>query len=263
MPVCGVRACAVDEATGIVATMSRPVLRTSRLVLRPMTIEHLPLLHQLDTDPQVMRYLLGRARTPEEIEQFWTPRCVDTIADAAGLGWWVGFLDEPAADARIADATAVDANADDVTALASGAADAAAAAAAASGDATAADGMTEDSERFVGWWDLGRSDSDPQDPVPPDSAEIGWRVARRHWRQGLATEGAEALLRHGFQTVGLDRVWAETMAVNRPSRGVMEKIGMRLVGAEVRHWEHPLPGADQGEVTYEIRAAQWRARREA
>lgn len=186
--------------------MSRPTLHTDRIELRPMTPAHLPLLHQLDTDPEVMRYLLGRARTPEEIDAFWGPRCADTIADAVGLGWWVGFAEG----------------------------------------------------EFLGWWDLGRSDSDPDAPVTAREAEIGWRVARRHWRRGFATEGALALLAHGFDTVGLESVWAQTMAVNTPSRGVMTKIGMTYVRAEVRDWEDPLPGADQGEVLYRITREQWR-----
>ena len=71
--------------------MARPALHTSRIELVPMTLEHLPLLHILDTDPQVMRYLTGRARTPDVIDAFWAPRCADTTADALGLGWWVGF----------------------------------------------------------------------------------------------------------------------------------------------------------------------------
>ena len=29
--------------------------------------------------------------------------------------------------------------------------------------------------------------------------EIGWRLARQHWGKGLATEGARAVVRHGFE----------------------------------------------------------------
>lgn len=72
--------------------MARPVLHAQRLELQPMGPQHLPLHHRLDTDPEVMRHLLGRARTPREIDEFWIPRCGDTIADAAGIGWWVGVL---------------------------------------------------------------------------------------------------------------------------------------------------------------------------
>ena len=185
----------------------RPVVTTDRITLRPMTIEHLPLLHRLDSDPEAMRHLLGRARTPQEIDDFWGPRCADTSGDTLGLGWWVGF-------------------------------------------------GTDD---FLGWWDLGRSDSEPGSALHPDAAEIGWRLERRHWRQGLATEGALALVRHGFETVGLRRIWAETMAVNSGSRGVMRRLGMRHVSTEVRTWDEPLPGAEEGEVTHEITADEWRA----
>ncbi|WP_206489664.1 GNAT family N-acetyltransferase [Rhodococcus sp. KRD162] len=111
---------------------------------------------------------------------------------------------------------------------------------------------------FLGWWDLGRSDSTVDAPVSSDQAEIGWRVMSRQWRRGLATEGALLLLDHGFRTLGLQRIWAETMAVNYPSRGVMTKIGMHHVRTHVREWQDPLPGADEGEVLYEITATQWR-----
>ena len=190
---------------GMEIVMVRPVITTERLKLRPMKPQHLQLHRQLDTDPKVMRYLLGRGRTPEETDEFWEPRCADTIADAAGMGWWVGFVDGC----------------------------------------------------FVGWWDLGRSDSDPAAGVKPSEAEIGWRVVRSQWGQGLAPEGAVALLQHGFVTVGLKRVWAETMAVNVPSRRVMEKIGMRHTATEIRGWDDPLPGNELGEVTYEVTKTEW------
>ena len=48
-----------------------------------MAAHHLPLLHGLDSDPVVMEFLLGRARTSAEIDEFWGPRCVD----AGGRVW--------------------------------------------------------------------------------------------------------------------------------------------------------------------------------
>ena len=56
--------------------------------------------------------------------------------------------------------------------------------------------------------------------------EIGWRLARAHWGQGLATEGARALLEHAFGPMGLAEVVAFTARGNRPSIRVMEKLGM-------------------------------------
>ena len=110
---------------------------------------------------------------------------------------------------------------------------------------------------FLGWWDLS-----PGRPVPaqPSAAEAGWRLARRHWGQGYATEGAGALLGHGFTTVGLSEVWAETMATNEPSRRVMTKLGMRHVRTDHRSWDEPLSGAEQGEVVYSITREVWAGR---
>lgn len=59
---------------------------------------------------------------------------------------------------------------------------------------------------------------------PP--VEIGWQFAQRFWGQGLAPEGARALLAHAW-TLGLDEVVAFTAVGNLPSRRVMEKIGMQ------------------------------------
>jgi RimJ/RimL family protein N-acetyltransferase len=107
-------------------------------------------------------------------------------------------------------------------------------------------GFSRDDGSYLGWWTLAVDDEDP------DTAELGYRLRRDAWGRGYATEGSRAMLDHAFGTVGLTRVWGETMAVNAGSRHVMEKLGMRLVRTYVGEWEHPLAGADQGEVVYEI-----------
>lgn len=65
------------------------------------------------------------------------------------------------------------------------------------------------------------------------------------------------VLDHGFATIGVRTVWAETMAVNQPSRKVMAKLGMRHVLTDHRQWDEPLPGTEQGEVVYEITRDEW------
>jgi 3-dehydroquinate dehydratase/shikimate dehydrogenase len=57
--------------------------------------------------------------------------------------------------------------------------------------------------------------------------EIGWRLAHRHWGKGLATEGARAVVRYGFETIKLKEIVAITVPTNVRSRHVMEKIGMK------------------------------------
>lgn len=96
----------------------------------------------------------------------------------------------------------------------------------------------------------------------PAEAELGYRLPRRHWRKGYATEASRELLRHAFETAGMTRVVAETMAVNAGSRGVMEKAGLRYVRTYLPDYP-PIPGSDQGEVEYEITRDQWLARQGA
>lgn len=57
--------------------------------------------------------------------------------------------------------------------------------------------------------------------------EIGWVLHPRYHRQGYTTEAAAALLRYGFETLGLHRVIATCQPENTPSWRVMEKLGMR------------------------------------
>jgi RimJ/RimL family protein N-acetyltransferase len=54
----------------------------------------------------------------------------------------------------------------------------------------------------------------------------GWRLARNYWGRGHATEGAQASLADGFGRLGLEEIVAYTVALNAPSRRVMERIGM-------------------------------------
>ncbi len=49
--------------------MAQRMLRTGRLELVPLADEHLELEVELDSDPEVLRYLYGRARTQSEVEQ--------------------------------------------------------------------------------------------------------------------------------------------------------------------------------------------------
>jgi RimJ/RimL family protein N-acetyltransferase len=108
---------------------------------------------------------------------------------------------------------------------------------------------------FVGVWFLSADEDDDR------AGETGWRLPRAAWGHGYAVEGAEALLRHAFDTLGLERVWAETMAVNPRSLRVMERLGMQHLRTEVRDWEDPIPGWEQGEAVYELTREQWKETR--
>ena len=72
--------------------------------------------------------------------------------------------------------------------------------------------------------------------------EIGWRLAKEHWQQGFATEGARACIQFGFDKLQLDEIVAMTIPANRPSRRVMEKLGMSHNPAD--DFDHPLVDPD-------------------
>ncbi|MDX6372283.1 MAG: hypothetical protein QOD98_1271 [Nocardioidaceae bacterium] len=70
------------------------MLASSRLRLEPVDDAHLPLLVELNSDPEVMRFILGRAATPVETTDEWHRRRTLQSDSARGLGYWVGFADD-------------------------------------------------------------------------------------------------------------------------------------------------------------------------
>lgn len=66
----------------------------------------------------------------------------------------------------------------------------------------------------------------------PDSTdvEVFYALAKPYWGQGLATEGALASLRYGFNILGLNRIIAAAFVDNLASCRVLEKIGMTYTG---------------------------------
>ena len=56
--------------------------------------------------------------------------------------------------------------------------------------------------------------------------DIGWRLGSQWWGGGLATEGALAALRLGFERLGLEEIVSFTVPAIVRSQRVMERIGM-------------------------------------
>lgn len=67
--------------------------------------------------------------------------------------------------------------------------------------------------------------------------EVGWRLSRDCWGKGYATEGGRAVLRFGFEQLGLNEIVSFTTSANLRSRRVMERIGMRHSPAD--DFDHP------------------------
>ena len=109
---------------------------------------------------------------------------------------------------------------------------------------------------FLGWFHL------RPDRIDPDEQELGYRFMRAAWGRGLATEGAAAVVRHGFESVGPEKISARTLAGNLASQRVMRKCGL----AFERRFVYPddvIPGRPESEraaVKYSITRADWLAR---
>src|SRR5690625_3289077 len=70
--------------------MPQPNLTTERLLLVPLERRHFDFEVELDSDPEVLRFIFGRARTRDEVaashaERMAHGRMVD------GLGFWVAY----------------------------------------------------------------------------------------------------------------------------------------------------------------------------
>jgi RimJ/RimL family protein N-acetyltransferase len=102
---------------------------------------------------------------------------------------------------------------------------------------------------FVGWFCLW--------PESERVAELGYRLRRMDWGQGLASEGASVLVNWGFRSGRYDKIFASTMAVNHASRRVLEKIGLKYARKIHVDWPDPFPGSEDGEVEYELMRSGW------
>jgi [ribosomal protein S5]-alanine N-acetyltransferase len=61
-------------------------------------------------------------------------------------------------------------------------------------------------------------------------AEVGYAIHPDYWGRGIAAEALRAVMRFGFERLGLVRVEARCSAEHQPSWRVMEKAGMRFEG---------------------------------
>ena len=73
--------------------------------------------------------------------------------------------------------------------------------------------------------------------IEPDHrrAELGYWIGVPYWGKGYATEAARAMVKYGFETLGLHRIFASHFANNSASARVLRKIGMRHEGSQRGH----------------------------
>jgi RimJ/RimL family protein N-acetyltransferase len=112
-------------------------------------------------------------------------------------------------------------------------------------------------DRFLGWFHL------RPDRIDTDDQELGYRLRREAWGRGLATEGAVALVDHGFLRAGAEKISARTLSGNFASQRVMQKCGLAFEKAFV-YPEDVIAGRaelERSAVKYSITRPAWLARR--
>ena len=182
------------------------ILETSRLTLRQFTKDDVDDLFDLNSDPEVMRYITGGRPTPRELLQDEViPFHLAVYERLDRLGTWA------------AESTATG--------------------------------------EFLGWFHFR-----PGHGTDITNIDLGYRLRRSAWNKGYATEGSRALIDMGFTDLGVERVFAHTMAVNAASRRVLEKCGLALVRTIPYEGPDVIEGSEHGEVEYALAKPEWEAR---
>jgi RimJ/RimL family protein N-acetyltransferase len=182
------------------------ILETPRLAIRQFTEDDVGNLFDLNSDPEVMRYLTGGRPTPrEEIRDQVIPFHLAVYERFDRLGTWA------------AESTATG--------------------------------------EFLGWFHFR-----PGPGTDVTNIDLGYRLHRSAWNKGYATEGSRALIRMGFTSLGVRRVFGHTMTVNTASRRVLEKCGLTLVGTTPYEGADPIEGGEHGEVEYALTKPEWESR---
>lgn len=167
------------------------VLATERLALRRLTPHDLDRLVELDSDPDVMRYIShGQPTSRERLETEILPRLLAWYQQGPHIGFWAAELIS--------------------------------------------------TKEFIGWFHL------RPDRFEPDHMELGYRLHRAYWGQGLATEMGRELIKRGETEWGFRRFSGRTLRDNRASQRVLEKCGLTWAG-EFLYPESLLPGWSESE----------------
>lgn len=193
-----------------------PILKTERLVLRPMSTEDAPALFELRTDPVINRYIDRLPTTELEDALRFIEKIDKGIRDNHWLYW------------AITEATSKEDK---------------------SHEGHEGQEVLKDQElnydHLIGTiclWNFVPTD---------DKAELGYELSVARQGLGLMSEAVNAVLAYGFGTIGLSAVEAAVHPENAASVKVLNRAGFTLVGT---FEDTTLTGETVEMLIYEMRA---------
>ena len=165
-------------------------IETQRLLIRPAVATDIDGFFELDSDPEVMRYVGNKSITRKE-EAGNIIRSIQQQYVENGIGRWV-IIDKQ-------------------------------------------------NNSFAGWTGLKLIRETINGHQ--DFYELGYRLLRRYWGQGIATEAALASLDYGFKVLKAEIIYAMANADNKDSDKVLHKCGLSRDGqfeheGIVHNWYH-------------------------
>lgn len=155
--------------------MTKIFAETDRIILREILPEDVEAMFELDSDPEVHRYLGNKP--------------IHTIEQAAAQ---IEFIRQQYVDFGIGRWAIVD----------------------------------KESNEFVGWGGMKfRTDTVNQHT---NYYDVGYRLLRRFWGRGYATESAKASVKYAFEVLNLPAVYAMAECGNSGSRNALLKTGLKI-----------------------------------
>jgi [ribosomal protein S5]-alanine N-acetyltransferase len=166
----------------------RIFVESKRFILREILPEDADGLFELDSDPEVHRYLGNKPVTSkEQVED--TIRYIRQQYQENGIGRWAI--------------------------------------------------IEKSSQHFVGWTGLKLVRERINHHI--NYYDLGYRLLRKYWGKGIATETALASLHYGFDTLQLPEIYAIADQENAGSNHVLAKAGLKLIetfdlGGTLHNW---------------------------
>ncbi|GAA1318969.1 GNAT family N-acetyltransferase [Leucobacter albus] len=188
------------------------ILQTPRLTLRELTSADLPALREILQDDETMTAYEGAF--DDAMVEAWFARMRERYA-TDGFGLWAVTLRDTDTDAHTDTDTHTNTDTDTHT----------------NTDTDTAIGGIAAGDTMIGQCGLTR-----QHILGEDVIEVGYLFNRAHWHLGYAAEAAAACRDYAFNTLGVDRVYAQIRDTNLASMNVAIRLGMTVRGRFSKHY---------------------------